>query len=134
MTDTGLEAELRAALTEFLDAIDAADLERLAPLWCADGSMYFPFRNSLELLEGAPLVLARFERMFADLRARNPAPPYIRFTIDHFRVQTLDAFHAVIYTTLAFPGQVGRRTILCRREAAGWAILHVHASNFGASG
>lgn len=131
MSDAGLEADLRAALQAFLDAIDAADRERLAPLWCADGSMYFPFRNTLELVEGAPAVLARFDKMFEDLRARLPEAPYIRFSIDHFRVQPLDAFHAVIYTTLGFQGQVGRRTILCRREAAGWAILHVHASNFG---
>jgi hypothetical protein len=31
--------------------------------------------------------------------------------------------------TLAFGSELGRRTLVFRREPPGWRLLHVHASN-----
>lgn len=130
MSAPDLEAELRGALGRFLDAIDRGDLAALAPLWCDAATMYFPFANTPELIEGAPAVLARFERMFGDLAARHSAgPPYVRFRIERFACRALDARHALVTATLAFQGQQGLRTLLFRREPDGWRLLHVHASN-----
>lgn len=127
------DTELRAVVQRFLDAIDRADLEALAPLWCEDASMYFPFANSQDLVRGRKDVLARFERMFADLRARNPGPPpYIRFRTEAFECLALDARHALVYAMLAFANQRGRRTLVFRRDADEWRLLHVHASNMDA--
>jgi ketosteroid isomerase-like protein len=130
MSEPSVESELRGAVQRFLDAIDRADRDALAPLWCDDASMYFPFANSQDLVRGREAVLARFDRMFADLRTRNPGPgPYIGFRTDAFECLALDARHAVVYAVLAFAAQRGRRTLLFRREADGWRLLHVHASN-----
>lgn len=133
MNDPGTEARLRTVVEQFLDAIANADAAALAPLWCADASMYFPFANSQDLVRGRDAVLARFDRMFADLRARNPGPPpYIRFRTEAFECLALDARHVVVYAMLAFAAQRGRRTLIFRSEADGWRLLHVHASNMDA--
>jgi hypothetical protein len=131
-----LAVQLRAVLQGLLDAIDRADLDALAPLFCADATMYFPFRNSVELVAGAPAVLARFERMFADLRshaARDAATPYVGFRVERFECHALDARHALACATLAFADQLGQRTLVMRREDVLWRILHVHASNLPAA-
>lgn len=121
---------LRATLQLFLDAIDRADLAALVPLWAADATMYFPFANSPAPFHGRDAIVARFERMFADLRARNPAgPPYVGFRVLAFECTPLDDRHVLACSTLAFGRELGRRTIVFRREPSGWRLLHVHASN-----
>lgn len=121
---------LRAVLQTFLDAIDRGDRAALAPLWAADATMYFPFANSPAPFHGRDEILARFERMFADLRARHPAgPPYVGFRVLAFECTVLDQRHVLACATLAFGRELGRRTIVFRREPAGWRLLHVHASN-----
>lgn len=133
MNDASVEARIRELVQRFLDAIDHADGAALAPLWCADASMYFPFANSQDLVRGRDAVLARFDRMFADLRARQPGPPpYIRFRTEAFECLQLDARHVVVYAMLAFAAQRGRRTLVFRSEPDGWRLLHVHASNMDA--
>jgi ketosteroid isomerase-like protein len=131
MSDGPDAGRLRALVDEFVAAIDRADLDALAPLWSEDASMYFPFANTIDLVRGREAVLARFARMFADLRARRPdGPPYIRFEVRAFELLALDADHALVFALLAFAGQLGRRTLVLRRSGADWRIAHVHASNF----
>jgi ketosteroid isomerase-like protein len=130
MSDT-IHAALQPVLQQFLDAIDAADGAALAPLWCPDASMYFPFAKTPELHAGRDAILARFARMFDDLRARNPGgAPYVRFRVLAFDCIEIGERHAIVYATLGFQRQQGRRTIVLRREPDGWRLLHVHASNF----
>ena len=125
-----LEPPLRAHLQRLLDAIDHADAAELATLWTPDATMYFPFADSTEPCRGRDAIVARFERMFAALRERNPAgPPYVRFRTLAFECAPIDGRHALACATLAFGREVGRRTIVFRREVAGWRLLHLHASN-----
>lgn len=126
-----VESALRARLQLFLDAIDRADATALASMWCDDATMYFPFGNSAELHRGRDAIMARFARMFDDLREKIPAgPPYVRFRVLAFEFHVLDERHALVYTTLGFAKQRGRRTVVMRRERSGWRLYHVHASNF----
>jgi ketosteroid isomerase-like protein len=121
---------LRAVLQMLLDAIDRGDLAALAPLWTADASMYFPFANAPAPFHGRDAILARFERMFADLRARRAdGPPYVGFRVLAFECTPLDERHVLACATLAFGSELGRRTLVFRREPPGWRLLHVHASN-----
>lgn len=130
MNAADTESRVRAVVQAFLDAIGHANAAALAPLWCEDASMYFPFANSQDLVRGRDAVLARFDRMFADLRTRNPGPPpYIRFRTEAFECLQIDARHVVVYALLAFAAQRGRRTLIFRNEPDGWRLLHVHASN-----
>jgi ketosteroid isomerase-like protein len=128
--DAALRADLEAVLRRLLEAIDRADDAALASLWCADATMYFPFANSPDVYRGRDAIVARFAKMFADLRARNPAgPPYVRFEVRAFEAVALDDRHVLACSQLAFARQLGRRTLVFRREQDGWRLLHVHASN-----
>ena len=131
MSDTPLEAELRQALQDFLFAIAIGDLAALERLWCSDATMHFPFGEPQGLIVGRPAVIERFRRMFGELAARLPGPPYVRFKIEEFACLAFEAQHAAVYATLAFDGRIGRRTLIFRRELAGHRILHLHASNIG---
>jgi hypothetical protein len=127
----GTEGEVRQLLHDFLYSIAVGDLEALERLWCSDATMHFAFGEPQGLIVGRPAVVERFRRMFTELAARQPNPPYVRFKTEDFAAVVLDAGHAAVYATLAFDGRVGRRTLICRREPAGFRILHLHASNIG---
>jgi hypothetical protein len=131
MSGPAPEVELRQLLHDFLYAIAIGDLAALERLWCGDATMHFPFGEPQGLIVGRPAVVERFRRMFTELAARLPGPPYVRFRTDEFACLALDPGHAVVYAKLAFDGRVGRRTLICRREPEGFRILHLHASNVG---
>ena len=131
MNGAALELQLRKALQDLLFAIAVGDLSALEPLWCEDATMHFPFGQPQGLIVGRLAVLARFQRMFTELAARVPAPPYVRFKIEEFAGLELDQRHAAVYATLAVDGRVGRRTLILRRDPEAFRILHLHASNIG---
>ena len=126
--------ELRRALEALLWAIATADLAVLEPLWCEDASLYFTVGSPAGLVNGRPAVLERFRRMFAELTARLPGPPYVSFRIEEFACRVLDYRHALVFATLTFQGQLGQRTLVYRREDGALRILHLHASNLAARG
>ena len=123
------EVELRQTLQDLLYAIAIADLEALERLWCADGTLHFQFGQPPGLIVGRPAVLERFGRLFADLVARVPGPPYVRFKIEEFASLVIDARHAAVYATVTVDNRIGRRTLIYRREPQAYRILHLHASN-----
>ncbi len=123
------EVELRQLLQDLLYAIAIADLESLERLFCADATMHFQFGQPPGLIVGQPAVADRFRRMFTELVARAPGPPYVRFKIEEFAALVLDARHAAAYATVTVDNKIGRRTLICRREPQAYRILHLHASN-----
>lgn len=131
MSAAPLEVQLRKTLQDLLFAIAVGDLAALEPLWCEEATMHFPFGQPQGMIVGRPAVLARFQRMFTELAARLPAPPYVRFKIEEFAGLALGERHAAVYATLAVDGRVGRRTLILRREPEALRILHLHASNIG---
>ncbi len=126
------EAELRQVLHDLLFAVATIDLAALQALFCNDATMHFPMGPPHGLIVGRPAIVARFERLFGELRARLPGPPYARFKIEEFAFLPLDARHAALYATLTVDGRIGRRTLLMRRDPDVFRILHLHASNAAA--
>lgn len=133
MSAAPLEAQLRQVLQDLLYAIAIGDPAALEPLWCDEATMHFQFGQPPGLIVGRPAVLERFRRLFAELAARVPGPPYVRFKIEEFACLALDARHAAAYATVTVDGRIGRRTLILRREPQGFRILHLHASNLGAT-
>jgi SnoaL-like domain len=125
------EAELRQAFQDLQYAIAIGDLAAVEVLCSAEATMHFQFGQPPGLIVGRPAVVARFQRLFQQLAARMPGPPFVRFKIEEFACLALDPRHAAVFATLTVDGRIGRRTLLYRREREGWRILHLHASNFG---
>ena len=135
MSAAPLEAELRQVLQDLLYAIAIGDAAALETMWCAEATMHFQFGEPKGLIVGRAAVVERFRRLFAELAARMPGgPPYVRFKIEEFAADVLDARCAAVYATITVDGRIGRRTLLLRREPQAYKILHLHASNVGGGG
>jgi hypothetical protein len=122
--------ELLKALQDLLYAIATADEAAVGTLFCEEGTMHFPGGNH-RLHVGRAAVVERLGKLFGELRQRLPGPTYVRFKLEEFACLPLDARHAAVYASLTVDGRHGRRTLIYRRERAGWRILHFHASNEG---
>jgi hypothetical protein len=132
MNAQSIEAELRQSLQDLLYATAIGDAGAIEQLLCAESTMYFQFGLPPALIVGRAAVVERFKRMFEELATRLPAgAPYVRYKIEEFAWQLLDARHAAAYATLAIDGRTGRRTLVFRREPQAFRILHLHASNIG---
>ena len=132
MSASPLATELKQSFQDLQYAIAIGDLAALEPMWCADATMHFQFGQPPGLIVGRPAVVERFQRLFQQLAAHMPGPPYVRFKIEEFACLVLDPRHAAVYAMLTVDGRIGRRTLIYRREREGWRILHLHASNLGA--
>jgi len=114
------------AVTAFLEAFDSVDTDRFNAFFADDATMFFPngpFPQSR--VEGKAAIAAAFGPLFSRARERGVTSLGLR-PLD-VRVQNLGDF-AVASFHLRGNGNIGRRSIVLRREAAGWRIVHFHAS------
>jgi len=121
--------EIERVVTEFLAAVDSGDRARLESCFDPEATMYFPFENTPDLVEGRAAILERFDRLFAAWRRRGLSTPYVGFAPKQFRTRVAGTGHALATFTVGIEGAPGRRSVLLRRSPAGWQILHLHASN-----
>ena len=121
--------ELERVVKEFLTAVDTGDQARLESCFDVEATMYFPFDDTPDLVEGRIAVLERFDRLFAAWRRRGLSTPYVGFAPKQFRTRAVGAGHALATFTVGIEGAPGRRSVLLRRSDTRWQILHLHASN-----
>lgn len=124
------------ALLAFLRAFEDCDLPRMEAAF-APGATYF------DRAPRQPADLAQYRRgtgMPAGMRQlaatlpRNAAgPPYQRLEPRNLACEVHGEI-ALCTFELDGPDSLGRRTIILRREAWTWKIIHVHASNVYAGG
>jgi ketosteroid isomerase-like protein len=116
------------ALADFLEAFDHLHWERFRACFADEATVYFPFGDTPRLARGRAQVEVRFERFFAELRAKGSGPRYLGLEPLDTEVR-LRGRTALVTFHLALPAGVGRRTIAFGRDAEGWKIVHLHASN-----
>ena len=120
---------IRAAAEQFLRVFDALDWEPFRASWAAEPSVFFPFDDTPERVEGRAAVEARFRRFFDETRANTPGPPYLHLAPRDLRVERFGDAGLVTFM-LDGPGErIGRRTLLFVRENGVWKLAHLHASN-----
>lgn len=120
-------AALVQAAEHFLRVFDNLDWEAFNATWATSPSVFFPFRDTPERVEGQD-VAVRFRRFFDEVKATRPGPPYLRLQPQAFRVEVRGEAGLVTFTLGRPPGDVGRRTLLFVREAGLWKLAHLHAS------
>ena len=111
---------------DFLEAFKALDSARFDPFFAEEATMFFPdgpFPPAR--VEGKAAVTAAFHRFFEMARERGVT----RLNIQPTDLQTQDygAF-AVVSFHLRGNDNIGRRSIVMRRDEQGWRIVHFHAS------
>jgi ketosteroid isomerase-like protein len=121
-----------AALTAFLRAFENCDLPRMEAAFADDATSFdrappgplgdfAPYRR-------APGMPAGMREIARTLPQRVPGPPYHRVQPDNLACQ----IHGdIALCTFELDGidNLGRRTVILIRQARGWKILHIHASN-----
>jgi len=119
---TNDDAEVRAAMSGFMDALNALDADRMASLFADDVTAFFPLTKA-ERVNGKTAVMD----VFRSYVAATPHPTNIV-------PEDLQVFSAGDLAVVTFnvhnPSAVSRRTFVFQRVGGRWLITHLHASNF----
>lgn len=121
-------AELVQAAEHFLSVFDNMEWEPFRAAWASSPSVFFPFRDTPERVEGAA-VASRFRVFFDEVRGAREGPPYLRLQPQQLRAEVMGSTGLVTFMLGRSPGAVGRRTLLFVREDGRWKLAHMHASN-----
>ncbi len=125
-------AALVQAAERFLTVFDNLDWEPFAAAWAASPSVFFPFADTPERVEGAA-VATRFQKFFKEMRATRSGPPYLRLNPQELRAEVMGSTGLVTFMLGRSPGGVGRRTLVFIRQDGQWKLAHMHASNAAAA-
>ncbi|HEV7238196.1 MAG TPA: nuclear transport factor 2 family protein [Thermoanaerobaculia bacterium] len=109
------------AMRDWMDALNALDEARVVAAFAEDATAFFPVAKA-ERVDGREAIAAIFHQYFAgSTKTTNIVP-------EELRVQQSGDI-AVITFNVHNPSAVSRRTFIWRRDARGWRIVHMHASN-----
>ena len=119
--------ELRHFLETFIRSFDNLDWETFRQSFSDDATVFYP-RAIPERANGRAEFEKNFKVVFAQIRNGKAAPPYMDIRP---RSMTTALFGNIAIVTFHLDDRVGvvnRRTIVLVRTAAGWKIVHLHAS------
>ena len=117
--------DIRETLNSFFRAVEAMDLDRVAPFFDEDAQMFSPLGTYPARLDGRAAILAQF-RAIADTIKQMPAP--LKIDPQHMAVREFGDLALVTFHLNLPGGPLHRRSFLLRRNASGWQIVHIHAS------
>src|SRR5262249_2664685 len=83
--------------------------------------------------DGREEIERLFRGVFDRARASSPGPPYLDLRPQDLSIRPMGDTSLVTFH-LRDPGVLCRRTLILRRLAEGWKIIHLHASNLPAPG
>jgi ketosteroid isomerase-like protein len=127
-------AAIRIAAEHFLRTLDNLEWEPFRTSWASDPSVFFPFADTPDRVDGAAAVEARWQRFFEQARTRRAGPPYLQIRPRDVRVDRYGDVGLVTFTFDGLPelqGQVARRTLVLVQERGAWKVVHLHASASG---
>ena len=122
---------LEPALTRWVAAFNDLNWPAFQQAFASDATVFHP---SPVDDSGRRVDPADFDRTwlatFGSLKARSgrTSPPYLSITPRDLRIDPLSADAAVVTFHLSADPWPGRRTVVWRRNAEGWRIVHLHAS------
>lgn len=126
----GDTAAVHVAVTAFLRAFEDLDWPRFSAAFSDDVTAFFPIPEPPQRFVGRAAVEAQFHRVFAGIRAAAPSgPPYQHLQPVGLRIEMVADGVALVTFELQNAKRIGRRSLVMRREAGEWRIVHLHASN-----
>lgn len=122
-------AEVEAVWRRFLDGVERGDVALIAGCLADEVTMYLPFITQRDTLRGPQEVLAAFARMYQATAGAAVQPRALRISIERFDWRPLGEDVCLVESLLRFGSEFGRRSVVFRRQADGWRLLHLHGSN-----
>src|SRR6185295_2494635 len=119
------EAEVRAAMSGFMDALNALDADRMATFFAPDITAFVPLAQA-ERVEGKDAVVRIF-RAFVE-RTR-PTASRLSLAPEDLKLELSGSLAVVTFNIRDAAGLVRRRTFVWRRTEDRWLISHFHASD-----
>ncbi len=128
-------AEVQGALDRFLRAFEALDWPAFRACFADGATVFHPAPPNALRTDGPDAFERAWRGVFERIRKTSgrTTPPFHQLDPSDVRIQLLSVDLALVTFHLRQEGSVGRRTVVLRRLAAGWKILHIHASNLPTS-
>jgi len=124
-------AAIAKTVDGFIEALNAADVGKLAPFFAPDATAFFPLAPFAERLENKEQITKVFAAFFESVRRGKTGPPFMSLVPQDVAVQVYGGA-AVVTFYFKGPEIVSRRTLVLRRDGGTWLIVHLHASNLSA--
>ncbi|HWW62536.1 MAG TPA: nuclear transport factor 2 family protein [Thermoanaerobaculia bacterium] len=116
------DAEVRAAMQGFMDALNALDADRIASYFADNITAFFPTAQG-DRVNGKAAVVEIFRTyVAATSKPTNLVPEDLQVT--------MSGDLALVTFNIRNPAVTSRRTFVFRRSGGRWLITHLHASNF----
>ena len=120
------DAPVRAAVADYVNALNGLDAERLGRGLADDVTSFFPGPPfPAARIQGRASVQSAFAQLFAALRqrgTRSASLSPVGLEVQLYGDLAVASFH------LVGQQEVGRRTLVLRRTGGRWLIAHLHAS------
>ena len=116
---------VQSVLGVFLGAFSRLDLEAMLDCFAPDATAFLPAEHHATRLQGVGEIGSAFAAVIA--RVRGTGATTVTLEVQEPVVQDWDDTAVV---TFHLRGEhLSRRTLVFRRGAGGWQIVHLHASN-----
>jgi uncharacterized protein (TIGR02246 family) len=119
------EASLRAAVNDFVSAVNALDADKLASFFEDDATAFLPVPDSPSRVVGRAAIAAEFHRFFDPEKKTSSGRSVVAKEVDvrfegDVAIVTFDAGSGTV---------VSRRSLVFACRGGVWKIVHLHASN-----
>jgi len=124
--------EVQRVFNHFIAAFNNLDWDVFRKTLADDVSVFNPDIAevpSVNRLDGRRQVEAGFKSVFAATREKASGPPYLHIVPKNVHIQMYGDSAIVTFEFERDGNSLGRRTLVFRRDSAGWKIVHIHASN-----
>lgn len=123
---TDLATDVRAAMSGFMDALNALDTDRMSSYFTEDITAFVPLAKA-EYVDGRPAVTAVFRAFVEKVK---PAISALHLVPEDERVEVSGDLAVVTFQIREqAPKITRRRTFVFRRTQGRWLISHFHASD-----
>jgi hypothetical protein len=121
------ETQVREALAQFIHTFENLDWEGFRSAFDDEATVYYP-----RAFPGRARGRAEFEKtfkiVFEQIRGGKTAPPYMHIVPRELAIQMLGDTAVSTFHLDDRAGFLNRRTLVLHKTAAGWKIVHLHAS------
>jgi ketosteroid isomerase-like protein len=124
-------ASIEEAVSAFLTAFDNLDWQAFRTCFSRTPTIFHPAAPNIRRIDSPDQFEKAWLGVFERIKKSSgrTSPPYMSLNPLDLRVEKLSEEVALVTFHLVDGSTVNRRTLVFKREANGWKIVHIHASN-----